>query len=272
VAVIAGIGTVGVVILGALRDPLIGQSADYVINNPIGIEWMPIPEEHPLGYFFLILILAGLLGATAGIIFRFRRSRGVERQQLKWFFYTGLLLPLIIVFENIPVIDELLLGFILIAIPASIGIAVLRYRLYDIDLIIRRTLVYGLLTALLALVYFVAVTLIGNMLTAASGQQSTIAVVISTLTIAALFNPLRKRVQEFIDRRFYRKRYDIEKIIEAFSSSLRDQVEIEQLTSRLTEVVKEALQPVQLSIWLRPIKKNKYKYQASTFQEHGSPE
>jgi hypothetical protein len=263
----------------ALRPrPLAGFES---FRNPFGLESASNSFKF-IELFASSLLVALALASVSSLVIRFARSRGDERAQLKWFFYVAALFIAYVIYGIISFISFLpdppeglgtyVFPLFLAMFAVAIAIAIFKYRLYDIDVIIRKTLVYAALTLLLALIYFGGVTLVGNLFSSISGQQSTIAVVISTLTIAALFNPLRKRVQEFIDRRFYRKRYDIEKIIEAFSTSLRDQVEIEQLTSRLTEVIEEALQPVQLSIWLRPIKKNKYKYQASTFQEQGSPE
>jgi hypothetical protein len=261
VAVIAGIGTAGLIALGSLSDPLIGQTVDYRIDNPIGIEGMPPVEEHPLFGPLGILGLFGLLGATAAMVVRFRRSRGVERQQLKWFLYAVALLPTMAIVVWVPLVGGWLLGLILIALPAAIGIAVLRYRLYDIDLIIRRTLIYSALTAALALVYFGSAVLLQNLfstlapvatLQGSSSGQSPVAIVISTLVIAALFNPLRRRVQAVIDRRFYRRKYDAQQVLARFAATARDEVDLEQLTKGLMNVVQETVQPEHVSLWLRP--------------------
>ena len=137
-------------------------------------------------------------------------------------------------------------------VPISIGIAILRYKLYDIDLLINRTLVYGSLTAVLALVYFGGVTGTQSIFRAITGQQSTVAVVASTLVLAALFNPLRHRIQAFIDRRFYRSKYDARKTLEAFSFKLRDETDLEALNEDLVGVVRATVQPAHVSLWLRP--------------------
>jgi hypothetical protein len=140
------------------------------------------------------------------------------------------------------------------AVPIAVGFAVLKYRLYDIDLLINRTLVYGSLTATLAAIYYGGVTATEAILRALTGQerQPQLAVVASTLVIAALFNPLRRRIQSFIDRRFYRRKYDEAKTLAQFSSKLRDETDLNALCDDLTSVVRETMQPVHLSLWLRP--------------------
>jgi hypothetical protein len=132
------------------------------------------------------------------------------------------------------------------------GFAVLKYRLYDIDLLINRTLVYGALTATLVAVYVGSIVVLQGLLGALIGQESQLAIVASTLAVAALFNPLRHRIQAFIDRRFYRRKYDARKTLESFSSTLRDETDLEALSDDLVEVVKETMQPAHASLWLRP--------------------
>jgi hypothetical protein len=138
-----------------------------------------------------------------------------------------------------------------LGIPVAMGIAIIRYRLYEIDLIINRTLVYGLLTATLALLYFGSVTALQYLFSLLTGQGNTLAIVASTLAIAALFNPLRRRIQSFIDRRFYRRKYDAAMILEAFGTKLRDQTDLEKLCEDLAEVVDETMQPAHVSVVLR---------------------
>jgi hypothetical protein len=138
------------------------------------------------------------------------------------------------------------------AVPIAVGFAVLNYRLYEIDLIINRTLVYGSLTAMLIGLYFGGIVVLQRVFVFLTGQQSTLAVVASTLAIAALFVPLRRRVQGFVDRRFYRRKYDARKTLEAFSAKLRDETDLEALNGELVGVVRETMQPAHVSLWLRP--------------------
>jgi hypothetical protein len=206
------------------------------------------------------MMLVGL-GAVISLLVRFRRSRGDERQQIKWFASAAALsLVWIIVFgqaslrglpEAIVALSSLL---VIPSVPIATGIAILRYRLYDIDLIINRTLVYGSLTVMLALLYFGGVSGIQALFGALTGQeeQPQLAIVVSTLIIAALFNPLRRRIQAFIDRRFYRRKYDARKTLEAFSAKLRDETDLDALSDDLVGVVRETMQPTHVSVWLPP--------------------
>jgi hypothetical protein len=261
VAVLPGIGTLGTVVLGALTETLVldpvVKDVHYRIENPIGIEGLGRVEDLPIFGLLTGLLFVGLVGAVASVVVRFRRSRGVERQQMKWFLYAVALLlafPLEVVGYLPEIVSNVLFGVVLIALPTAIGIAVLRYRLYDIDLVINRTLVYGSLTAMLALVYFEGVTATQALFYTLTGQQKLpqIAVVASTLLIAALFTPLRRRIQFLIDRRFYRRKYDARKTLEAFSTKLKNETDLEALNNDLVGVVKETMQPAHISLWLRP--------------------
>jgi hypothetical protein len=212
-----------------------------------------------------MMLLAGL-GAVISLLVRFRRARGDERQQIKWFAAAALSLVWYLVFGHIvgellsaegglPEVTLPLSGLLVIpSIPIATGIAILRYRLYDIDLLINRTLVYGSLTATLALVYFGSVTATQTIFQTLTVQEKLpqLAVVGSTLVIAALFMPLRRRIQSFIDRRFYRRKYDARKTLEAFSAQLRDETDLDRLGDELMNAVQETMQPTHVSLWLRP--------------------
>ena len=199
-----------------------------------------------------------ILAVLASVVVRFRRSRGEERQQLKWFTFVVaaelVLLPgLGGVAERVaPEVGALVIFPVSISlIPIAIGIAVLRYRLYDIDRLIRRTLVYGLLTVLLGAVYTAGVFGLGQLLNPVTGE-SALAVAGSTLAVAALFQPLRRRVQAVVDRRFNRRRYDAAKTIAAFSTRLRDQLDLDTLSTELLAIVDQTTEPTRASLWLRP--------------------
>jgi hypothetical protein len=207
-----------------------------------------------------MLFVAGL-GAVISLVVRFRRARGDERQQIKWFASaTALTLVWILLFaqaslRGLPGIIVTLSSLLVIpSIPIATGIAILRYRLYDIDRIINRTLVYVSLTLMLALVYFGGVTATQTLFTLLTGQeeQPQLAIVVSTLVIAALFNPLRRRIQSFIDRSFYRRKYDARKTLEDFSAQLRNETDLKALSDDLVGVVRETMQPAHVSLWLGP--------------------
>jgi hypothetical protein len=226
------------------------------IVNPLGVEALR-PVSDLLGPFVLVLFLAFPFASAASLVVRFRRSGSVERQQIKWLALAALAIPLWFL-TNSPieaasrtlfVIMDTLIVFALI--PVAAGIAILRYRLYDIDVVINRALVYGTLTATLALVYVGTVVGLQAALRALSGQESTLAVVASTLAIAALFNPLRRRVQAFVDRRFYRRKYDAAKTLDAFNARLREETDLGTLSDDLVGVVGETMRPAHVSLWLR---------------------
>jgi hypothetical protein len=254
--------TVAFILVGAISDAFSPGPVDGLgpIRNPLGIQGFSNVYTAIL-YTMVALVL--LVAAASSVFVRLRRAIGVERQQIKWFAYAaaatviGLVLaygiPEILVvplwFERI---GYAILLVLIPAIPISMGIAILRYKLYDIDLLINRTLVYGSLTAVLALVYFGSVTGTQSIFRAITGQQSTLAVVASTLVLAALFNPLRHRIQSFIDRRFYRSKYDARKTLGAFSAKLRDETDLGALSDDLVGVVRESMQPAHVSLWLRP--------------------
>jgi hypothetical protein len=204
----------------------------------------------PLGAALIGILFTAVLSAQ---IYRYLRVSGpVERVQTRWFLF-GLVVafvPLTIVEMVYPLPAELDQLFFL-ALPLGIGFSVLRYRLFDIDVIIRKTLVYTVLTALLALVYFGSVVLLQSLLRGLTGQASPVAIVVSTLVIAALFTPLRGRVQGAIDRRFYRRSYDAARTLAAFGAVARDEVDLGRLTSHLLATVEDTVQPAHISLWLR---------------------
>jgi hypothetical protein len=204
-------------------------------------------------------LFVAILLSAASLVFRYRCAGGVERQQIKWFALAAVLFASYILvseflYEPTGAWDVLLENATSVGLYVAIGVAILRHRLYDIDRIINRTLVYASLTALLALVYFGGVTATQEISRTLTGQekQSQLAIVVSTLVIAALFNPLRRRIQSFIDRRFYRRKYDAAKTLEAFSAKLRDETDLGALSDDLVGVVRETMQPAHVSLWLRP--------------------
>jgi hypothetical protein len=241
-----------------------GDNEARGIPNPLGIE--NLSEGPPaLSSALAALLSAGwlLLGSVAviSLLVRFRRSRTAERKQLEWFVYALILVLFtntasqILPTEMLPaIVRELLFVLTLEGLWVAIGIAILRYRLYDIDIIINRTLVYGSLTAILVGVYFGGVTATQVLFRTLTGQEQLpqLVVVASTLLIAALFTPLRRRIQSFIDRSFYRRKYDAAKTLEGFSMKLRDETDLEALNEDLVGVVRETMQPAHVSLWLRP--------------------
>ena len=219
-------------------------------------------QSAPIGTGLIFVLFFVGLGSQ---VYRYRRvSNAVQRQQTKWVIVglLGPILTLAIWFGNfflfdagaLPIVWQLILLPVMalfnLTLPASIGFAILRYRLWDIDVIIRKTLVYSILTGLLALIYFGGVVLV-QQLTRSITASSDLAIVVSTLVIAALFFPLRRRVQNAIDRRFYRRKYDAQQVLAHFAATARDEVELDKLTAELINVVNETMQPASVSLWLR---------------------
>ena len=232
--------------------------ADFAVSSwpdPYASVYAPQTVGSPVvGVWFGLLSACGLASA-ASLVVRFRRSRSEERLQLKWVAYAAavtvaIVVPAVAVSRGAS--PSLIFVVAAPLVPAAAGVAILRYRLYDIDVVINRTLVYGLLTALLVVVYFVGVVFLQYTFRALTGGETQLAIVASTLAIAALFNPLRRRVQGFVDRRFYRRKYDAAKTLEAFSFRLRDETDLQALGEDLAGVTRETMQPEHLSLWLRP--------------------
>src|SRR5215212_2607048 len=205
------------------------------------------------------VFLIAVIPAALSLVFRFRRAGGTERQQIKWLAYAAVLFGSIISigvlgYEDLfsRTLSTLLVAVGFAGLYIAVGVAILRHHLYAIDVVINRTLVYGSLTAVLAAVYLGGVLVLQYAFRALTGEESQFAVVASTLIIAALFIPLRRRIQGFIDRRFYRRKYDARKTLEAFSAKLRNQTDLDALRNDLVGVVRETMQPAHVSLWLRP--------------------
>ncbi len=256
VAWMAAIGSPLSVLGEALKPgPLHTHSS---IDNPVGIEGALGGVVEVLGAAGAVALNVGVLLSGISLVLRLRHARGVERQQLKWFVYAAVMMGggfvASFVFSsglaNSIAWTSGILGFMVL--PVATGIALLRYRLYDIDTLINRTLVYGALTAVLVAVYLVSVVALRGLVFGFTGRSSQLVVVASTLTIAALFNPLRWRLQGFIDRLFYRRKYDAARTLETFSGRLRNEMDLDELNGNLVSVVRETLQPEHASLWLRP--------------------
>jgi hypothetical protein len=236
-----------------------GPVAPGLPANPFGIE--ALGDARQLVYGVATAVLAAVaLAAAVSLVARFRRAAGAERQQLKWFAYGTALLALVGVAYNLageqglvgPITEVLLFPILTPVVPVTIGVAVLRYRLYDIDRIINRTLVYGLLTALLAAVYAGIVLILGQVFGGIGAEPPTWAVAGATLAVAALFQPARRRIQGVVDRRFNRRKYNAARTIDAFSARLRDEVDLDTLSAELLGVVDQTMQPTSASLWLQP--------------------
>jgi hypothetical protein len=252
---------------GAISSALASGQIDAIgfkINNPLGV-------QGSLGFVFAVLarllqplIVVPLAAAAFSLALRQYRARGQERQQLKWLTSSVVLVSVLIVMEAVlpyvsesampvgtRVLDEVLI-FSVALVPISAGIAILKYRLYDIDVLINRALVYGSLTAMLVALYLGGVVGLQRLLSPVVGESNGLATVASTLAIAALFNPLRRRIQAFIDRLFYRRKYDAAKTLEVFGSRLRDQTDLDALSNDMVGVARRTVQPAHVSLWLRP--------------------
>lgn len=227
-----------------------GVEGGVKIPNPVGF----LPAFHESSSAFLLIALfASLVVALTALGLRFHRARGVERAQMKWLVFAGAIFILVAFPAELLSVrwGGLLVNGVSLGIPLAIAIAILRYRLFDIDVIIRRTTSYAVITGLLALVYFGSVVAFQSLFGQLIDDESTVAVVLSTLLIAALFLPVRRRVQDDIDRRYNRMRYDAEKTLERFAAAARDETDLDALTAELLRVIQETMQPEHVTIWLR---------------------
>jgi cytochrome b subunit of formate dehydrogenase len=249
---------IAAVVVGALLAAFSpGPILELPIRNPLGIEGLPNVYRTVEAFMYALVVV----GASS-MLLRLRRVGWIQRQQIKWFAYSTAVAISGIILKNtaFPLAGEALVWWVglvltvvgLAGIPIGMGIAILRYRLYNIDLIINRTLVYGLLTAMLVALYFGGIVVLQSLFVILIGEKSTLAVVASTLLIAALFNPFRRRIQAAVDRRFYRRKYDARTTLEAFSAHLRNQTDLQTLSEDLAGVVAETMQPAHVSVWLRP--------------------
>jgi hypothetical protein len=202
-----------------------------------------------------------VLAAIVSLVVRFRRARGVERQQLKWVVYAVVIVVVCFILfmmvgpSLIPLSElaaDVVFALLTAIIPVAMGVAILRYRLYDIDRLINRTLVYGLLTAILGALYAGVVLVLGQLFGGIGGEPPSWAVAGATLAVAALFQPARRRIQQAVDRRFNRRKYDAARTVEAFSARLRDEVDLDALSAELLAVADQTMQPTTASLWLRP--------------------
>jgi hypothetical protein len=247
------LGTAGGVVGYALRA---GPLEDFPqIANPYGIDGSLVGV---VGFAGSIVAAGSMVASAVSLIVRHRRARGEQRQQIKWLAYwgavaVGIVCAGVVIIPYSVSLSILVMSLSLLGLPLFTGIAIVRHRLYDIDVLINRTLVYGSLTATLALVYFGAVTATQAILQTSTGQERLpqLVIVASTLVIAALFNPIRRRIQSFIDRRFYRRKYDARKTLESFSTKLRNETQLDTLSGDLVGVVRETMQPAHASLWLK---------------------
>ena len=254
VAWCAGLGITGFVVgLATEAGPL----EDYPqIANPYGIE-SPVLEVAVIAAG--IVTVGSMVASAVSLIVRMRRAGSKQRQQIKWLAYGGVVVVGTIFVGGVISIWSVPISIWVIAVavlglPVFTGIAILKHRLYGIDVVINFTLVYAILSAMLAAVYFGAIVLLQRVFAGLTGQEKLpqLAIVASTLVIAALFNPLRRRIQTFIDRRFYRRKYDARQTLETFSAKLRDETDLGTLREDLVGVVRETMQPENVTLWLRP--------------------
>jgi len=242
------------------------------VRTPLGLEALGHPWVKVVVTGIVLLLPVCILASALSLVWRYRHAGGEVREQIKWVAFAASFVGVVYLStlvgglffapeasatEQAPLWTAFLQHMVQLSfagVPVAIGFAVLKYRLYEIDIIINRALVYGSLTATLIALYFGVIIVLQRVFDVLTGvgEKPTLAVVISTLLIAALFTPLRRRIQSFIDRRFYRRKYDARKTLEAFSAKLRDETDLEALNNDLVGVVRETMQPAHVSLWLRP--------------------
>jgi hypothetical protein len=238
--------------------PISGNTMHAEVSNPLGVATIGTIRETAIPLTDLLLLLT-IVAAVLSTIVRFHRSQGIERRQVKAFVSVAVTIILLIlamiassgsIFEN--VFGVMFLFGIVVGLPVTIGVAILRYRLYEIDWIINRTLVYGLLTATLLALYLGLVLVLGSTVRRLTGGDSSIVTAASTLTVAAMFRPLRARIQFTVDRHFNRSHYDASRTLDGFNARLREQIDLGTLSRELQSVVNETMQPAHVSLWFRP--------------------
>jgi hypothetical protein len=243
------------ILVTTFRDKITSEDGAWdPLPNPVGFirtEW----AEEQFTAIWGIGVIVAAFSSAASLFFRYRHANHVERQQIKWLLCAGAVFgvayALTFLSESSGSWNNFFLLISILALPVAVAVAILRYRLYDIDIIIRRTLVYTILTASLGLIYFGTVVVLQTAVGQVTEDQSPLVIVISTLLIAALFSPLRRRIQSFIDRRFFRRQYDAAQILTNFAQTARDEVELNKLSAVLINVVEETLQPEQISLWIK---------------------
>lgn len=247
----------GLVMMGMTAPQMQGLDTDVTYDNPIGIAWMPATEGAPVGDALFLAILVGLVAGIASLVVRFRRSHGAERQQVKWLLAAAALLVMLPLSEVLaPVLgvpEELrVLAFPIVVgcLPTAITVAVLRHRLWDIDRLVSRTVGYAVLVSLLGAHYLGGVLVLGAGARALTGESGDLVVALSTLGVAAAFQPLRAGVQRLADRRFNRARYDATKVVDEFGRSLRDEVSRDAVVGHLRQVSREAVRPASAHVLL----------------------
>ena len=242
----------GLAVVAALEENVQASDTAPIVHNPIGIDGLGDIEDF-FGPGMIVILVGGAALGAASLIVRYRRGDAVERQQLKLLALAGPLAVVCVVIAGVTgdgPVSAVFWDVGMTAIPVAVAVGILRYRLFDVDLLISRTLVYGLLTVVLGAAY-AGLVLAGQAVFSSFAGGSNLAIAASTLVVAALFLPLRSRVQRFVDRRFYRRRYDAERELEAFAGRLREEIELQTLLGDLRGVVEHTMAPQHVTIWLR---------------------